>query len=102
MRITLALMMIAALLASGGCISSGVIEMGRNKYVVEYTSLLDGNSAKEWALWRAGETCAQQGRELYPLRETPSTVRGTATSSLMFLCLDKNDPQFKAFHNALR
>lgn len=98
----MALMMITALLVSGGCMSSGVIEMGRDKYVVEYTSLFDGNSAREWAFWQAGKTCAQQGRELYPLRETPSTVRGTATSSLTFLCLDKNDPQLKAFHNDLR
>ena len=44
-------MVFSLLVLLGGCIPSGVIDMGHAKYTVEYTSLLSHENAREWAFW---------------------------------------------------
>lgn len=85
----------------GGCMSSGVIDMGHDKYTVEYTSLLGPDNAREWTYSKGQDDCKTRGKQLYPLKQTSSAVYGSSTFSLVYQCLDKNDPQLKAFHNEL-
>ena len=85
----------------GGCMSSGVIDMGHDKYTVEYTSLLGPDNAREWAYSKGQDDCKTRGKQLYPLKQMSSAVYGSSTFSLVYQCLDKNDPQLKAFHNQL-
>ena len=86
----------------GGCMSSGVIDMGHNKYTVEYTSLLGPDNAREWAYSKGQDDCKTRGKQLYPLKQASSAVYGSSTFSLAYQCLDNNDPQWKTFHNYLR
>ena len=102
MKRAVCLVFIGLSMVLGGCMSSGVIDMGHNKYTVEYTSLLGAENARAWAFSKGEEDCKVKGKTLYPLSQTFSAVYGSSTFSLAYQCLDKNDPQFKAFHNELR
>lgn len=86
-------------LAMSGCMSSGVIDMGHDKYAVSFNSLGGGANARAWAYHQAAGKCGEQERELFPITESFSEVRGSATSTVTFKCLDKADPQLKNFRN---
>jgi hypothetical protein len=96
------LLMFSLPLLLGGCMPSGMIDMGHDKYAVEYTSLISHDNARAWAFQRAEQECKSRDRVLYPLNEPPSLVRSSATVSLTFKCLEQNDPQLQAFRNYLR
>lgn len=87
------------MLVTSGCMSSGVIDMGHGKYAVSFNSLGGGANARAWAYQVAMDSCREQDREFFPVTENSSEVRGSATSSVTFKCLQKDDPQLKTFRN---
>jgi len=87
------------LLATGGCMSSGVVDLGHDKHAVSFNSLGGGANARAWAYQVAMDTCREKDREFFQVNESFSEVRGSATSSVTFKCLSKDDPQLKAFRN---
>jgi hypothetical protein len=79
--------------------SSGVVDMGHDKYAVSFSSLGGGANARAWAYQVATDKCREEGRELYQLSENYSEVRGSATSTVIFSCHAKGDPRWADFRN---
>ena len=90
---------VVGLLVTSGCMSSGVIDMGHDKYTVSFNSLGGGANARAWAYQVATDSCRDQDREFYQVAESYSEVRGSATSSVTFKCLQKDDPQLIKYRN---
>lgn len=84
-----------------GCAtSSGVVEMGRDSYMISRTGSIGkmgvGNMKTDNII-EANKFCKNAGKSVQMLstQEFPATVGNTAHSELQFMCLDKGDSRLK-------
>jgi hypothetical protein len=78
-----------------GCMSSGVVDLGHDKYSISFNSLGGDVNARAWAYAEAADVCKKQGKEVLGISEGQSEVRGSSTVTLTFKCVSKEDPELK-------
>jgi hypothetical protein len=81
--------------ALSGCMSSGVVDMGHDKYNISFNSLGGGVNARAWAYAEAADVCKKQGKKVLGISEGLSEAGGSSTVSLTFKCVNQEDPELK-------
>lgn len=87
-------------LALSACANSGPQQIGRDTYLVSARVPFSGETgAKSEALSTAAKQCVDLGKELLldHIRSSECALHGgCGEAEVTFLCLDKNDPRYRA------